>query len=341
MKIHITGAVWHAEISGRLKRAFESLRHEVLFFDERGDVRMDTLKKILLRVSWRPFEVDDKFRARASEMWIKSIKEYHPNLIILEHAVNILPSAVQKIRELHIPIVYWITSPPDLLQSKDVLLSAHFSDYVFAIDRAWIPLIEHFIPNNKAYHLPLAGAPEDFHPLQNTEKIFDISFVGSFSPQYPDGLLRAYFISRLPRYYKIAIFGHSAGYWMKYFPEAERFVQKEGHISTARLNEIYNQSKIVLNIHSTGHRTSISARTFDTALSGAFQIIDWREDLEVLMPKGLFPTFRTIEEMNQLVEFWIQRPEERAKRVSAARKIVLKDHTWKSRVEMMFARIKS
>ena len=333
MRIHLTGAIWHAGMAERIKKAFESLGHEVLFFDEKGDSRFDLAKKILSRVVRWPYKIDDKFRARASYFWIESVKKYNPDLIIIEYAVNIMPDAIAEMKKLNKPIVYWVTSPPDLLQSKDILWSVHFANYVFSMDRAWMPLISHFAPQGLVYHLPLAGSPENFYPLEAVEKKFDISFVGSFSPQYPDGLLRAYFIHQLPERYKIAVYGQGIDYWSRYFPKLSHLVKFGGSISNKKLNEIYNQSKIVLNIHSTGHRTSISARTFDAVLAGAFQIVDWREDLERLFPPASFPAFRTTGEMLKLIDFWINKPKEREIQVKKVQELTKENHIWRNRAE--------
>ncbi len=336
MKIHLTGAVWHADISGHMKNAFEALGHEVIFFDERGSNRFERFKKIWLRFSRRPYEVDDRFRARASAEWIASVTECKPDLIILEHAVNILPAAVEKIRDLHIPIVYWVTSPPDLLQSKDVLLGVYFADHVMTIDRAWMPLIAHFTHGKIVHHLPLGGASENFFPIAESTKEFDISFVGSFSPQYPDGLLRAYFADRLPKDVRVGLFGHGTGYWAgRCFPAIKPLIRTEGHVSVEKLNEIYNKSEIVLNIHSTGHRTSISSRTLDASLAGAFQLVDWREDLDVLMPQGTFQSFKTADEMLALIGKWLPDRALRAAKAAEARAVVIAAHTWKHRAETL------
>ncbi len=336
MKIHLTGAVWHADISGHMKNAFEALGHKVVFFDERGSNRFERLKKIWLRFSRRPYEVDDRFRARASAEWTASVTECKPDLIILEHAVNILPAAVEKIRDLHIPIAYWVTSPPDLLQSKDVLLGVYFADHVMTIDRAWMPLIAHFTHGKPVHHLPLGGASENFFPSAESAKEFDISFVGSFSPQYPDGLLRAYFADRLPKDVRVGLFGHGTGYWAgRCFPAIKPLIRTEGHVSVEKLNEIYNKSEIVLNIHSTGHRTSISSRTLDASLAGAFQLVDWREDLDVLMPQGTFQSFKTADEMLALIGIWLPDTAGRAAKAAEARAVVIAAHTWKHRAETL------
>lgn len=338
MKIHLTGAVWHADISGHMKNAFEALGHEVIFFDERGSNRFERLKKIWLRFSRRPYEVDDRFRAHASAEWLASVRSAAPDLIVLEHAVNILPAAVEEVRNLHVPIAYWVTSPPDLLQSKDVLLGAYFADHVMTIDRAWMPLIAHFTHGKVVHHLPLGGASENFFPIAGSTKEFDISFVGSFSPQYPDGLLRAYFADRLPKDLKIGLFGHGSGYWAsRCFPAIKPLIRMEGHVSVEKLNGIYNRSEIVLNIHSTGHRTSISSRTLDASLAGAFQIVDWREDLDMLLPAGTFPSFKTADEMVALIAKWLPDAAGRTLKAAEARKAVAEAHTWKHRAAALLA----
>jgi len=341
MRIHITGTTWHGNLSGYLASAFRSLGHTVFFFDEQGERPCTVLKKIALRLTRNPYTIDDYFRHVASQKWLQSIANFQSDIIILEYAPNILPEFIRKARDFRKPILYWVTSPPAAQQSKDLLLALTFADKIFFIDRSWLPLLRHFSKNHNLSYLPLAGDNHAFHPLfdfpeREKQRIYDICFVGSLSPQNPSGLLRAYWLNQIPAHYKTAVFGQGIPYWSKYFsglPSGD----KEGKVlDRTKLNEVYNRSKLVLNIHSVDHMTSVSARTFEIALSGGFQIVDDREDIHTLFPKGTFLSFRTSSEMLQLLDYWIVQTAERERLAENARILVLKNHTWRHRaVEML------
>lgn len=344
MKIHLTAAVWHANFYDYLGRAFRELGHDVLFFNEAGNRPLVILRKILLRLAKSQYKVDDRFRYLISRAWLDSIKNFHPDLIMLEYAPNILPEFISKARNLKKPIFYWVTSPPGAQQSKDLLLGLTFADKIFSIDREWIPLVARFSKGGEVNHLPLAGAEEVFHPLwgaeeKNRRTIYDVCFVGSFSPQNASAVLRAYYLSQIPEHYKIAVYGSGLSYWSRYFPRLSKAMVSDKHLGSQKLNEVYNISKIVLNIHSPDHLKSISARTFEIALAGGFQIVDWREDLDLLFPAGTFSTFKTSREMIKLIEYWIDKPEERRQMAEKAREVTLKNHTWRKRAQMILAQL--
>ena len=250
MKIHYTATIWHGGFYQFFSNALQSLNHEVYFFNEGGSVSQVNLKKILSRIPKFQYAANDKFRESVSRDWLESVEKYKPNLIILEYAPNILPEYLRRARELKIPIFYWMDSPPAGSAAQDILASLKFADKIFSIDRQWMTIL---YPESDFIHLPLAGDPGTFHPfnLKEQDKKYDLVFVGSFPPQSGDGYLRAEIIASIPDKFSVFAFGNGASYWTKHFPILHKRIRKSGILSNTDINEIYNQSKVVLNIHST------------------------------------------------------------------------------------------
>ncbi|MEK7076637.1 MAG: hypothetical protein AAB967_00235, partial [Patescibacteria group bacterium] len=207
---------------------------------------------------------------------------------------------IERARTLGHPIFYYEISPPHGPGARDVLLGFKYVDEVFCIDREWAKYIEIFFPK-KVRHLPLAGDPDDFHPLAGEKKIYDVTMVASVPEQTPDGLMRTNLANSIPDNLHVGIFGGGWRYWTRYFPKLESRLQSAGQLSIAEVNQIYNQSKILINFHSTSHTTSLSLRTYDIALAGAFQITDYRDDFSLLFPKDFFPLYGNIKEMNEQI----------------------------------------
>jgi spore maturation protein CgeB len=347
MKIHLAGAVWHAGLSFYLGKGFESLGHEVKFFNESGPKNPARIKKILGRILKQPYKVDDWFRRKVGEQWLESIRQYDPDLIVIEYAVNILPEYIEKARSFKKPIIYWATSPPDGFQAKEMLLGMKYPDEIFTIDRQWMHFLEKFSYGKKIGHLPLAGSDQIFKPLIDDPELreknakYDLAFIGSFTPQDASASWRGSLLDSIPETYNVAVFG-SGGlpYWKDRFP---RLLKRAKGFSTVRaeeMNEIYNQTKIALNIHSTGHLSSISARTFEISLAGGFQIVDFREDLDVLFPKDTFANFKKREDMLPLIAEWIGKPKERWDNAAKTRAMVLEKHTWTARAKQLLESLK-
>lgn len=332
MRIHYTGTEWQGATSTNIKQELESLRHEVAFFDYRPPRKVRMLQNIVLRLSRRQEEARYGFHKKRSEEWLASVTASRPDLILIEDAPTILAEYVSRASALKVPIYCYVVSPPYSTVGGEVFLNFAHADEVFCIDREWMHYINYFYPRT-LHHLPLAGSEHDFHPIAGGKKRYDAVFVGSAPGQTPDGLLRAKLAAGIPERFRVGVFGSGWRYWTRYFPILEKRIDPGGPPDAKRVNEIYNQAKIMVNFHSTGHTTSISSRTFEIALSGGFQVVDPRDDLFTLFPRNSFPLFRTPDELNRAIEHWVRRDAERDARAARAREHALAHHTWRHRAE--------
>ena len=337
MRIHYTTPAWHGGFQKFFGDALRSLGHEITYFDDNGEKSHKWFRRIFTRVPHLQYAADDQFRKMVSHAWLRSVSRAKPDLVILEHTPNILPWAIQAVKKEGRTIFYWIDSPPAGSQAKDVLSGMLIADKVFTVDRAR-EYMTNLFPPNTFNHLPLAGDQNAFRPLPEVSKEYDVVYVGSFSPQTGDGVMRAEIITRIPEKYKVAVFGNDIDYWFKHYPKLKERTLSVKPLSVEGVNEVYNKAKIVLGIYSTpGHIESVSARTHETALSGAFQIVDWRKDLDELYPVGLLPRFMWAKEVNTLIDYWMARPEERTKIAAQAREHALERNTWRHRAEEMLS----
>lgn len=330
MKVHFTTIVWHGNFHDFVIKAFASLGHEVIFFDQGGTRPEKFLQKIISRLPKIRHSLDRKLRARISGRWLRSIADVKPNLVLLmDYATNITPRAILGARDAGFSVFHWVSSPAIDGESKDLLASIRFSTKIFTADRLWMPII---FEKSDFIHLPLAGDQNIFLPGAPKGKKYDVLFVGSFSESW-DGFIRAYVLSKVAEKHNVAIFGRGAPYWFSYFPNLESCVVKNAILDTKELNEAYHDAKIVLNLHSTSHKASLSARTYEIALAGAFQLIDDREDLHALFPEDAFVAYRSISELLMLIADWLPKDRERELVASKMRSEVLAHHTWRHRAE--------
>lgn len=332
MKIHYTTTVWHGGFYKYFGDALKSLGHEVYFFDEAGTSGQKLFGKVITRVPGYAYKGDAMFCAAVSRDWLKSIEKFNPDLVVIQHSPNITADAVRKAKEQGRTIFYWEDAEPADSQAKEALACLGYADKIFSVDRKWMTILYR---QSDFVHLPLAGEPSVFRPLSDAEKEYDVVYVGSFPPRTGDGYLRAKIMSDIPGKFKVAAFGTGLGYWFDHLPNLRQRSGGGKILTDTALNEIYNKSKIVLAIHATGHISSISARTYEIGLSGAFQLVDWREDDDILFPKGMLVNFKNTDEINGLIEEWMAKPEERERRAAETRDYILAHHTWKHRAEEM------
>lgn len=330
MKIHFTGTNWHGGTSRNLATALSKLGHEVYFFEKHDSYGFRVLRNVAMRFTRKPYECENFFYRLVSKKWLISVKNYLPDLIIIEDAPNILAEFIEKARQFGKPIFYYEVSPPHGSGAREVLLSFCYVDEVFCIDREWAKFIFYFFGEKQIYHLPLGVNPDDFYPLPAMEKKYDVIYVASAPEQSPDGLIRAKIINDIPAQYKVAAAGNGWRYWLKYFPKLKKRIVSFGAINAAEVNRLYNQSRISLNFHSTNHTSSVSARIFEAALAGTFQLTDWRDDIKKFSLENYLAIFDNPRQIPDLLAKWLPREEERRKMASGLRDIVFKNHTWTS-----------
>ena len=333
MRIHLTGAYWHGATTYNIERAFRDLGHDVFFFDKYLQKSDRLLKSVFSRLSRKPYGVEHYFAERRGREWLRTVEEYNPDLIFIEDAPELPAEFISLARRLKKPIFYYMTSPPHGSGAKEEMWSFQYVDELFSIDGEWSRLAAQFYAR-PIHHLPLAASPKDFFPIVGAQKKYDVAYIASVPEQSPDGLMRANLVDQIPEKYSVAALGNGWNYWLKYFPRLRSRIQASSSIPISQMNEIFNHSKVIINFHSTWHAVSISARTFEVALSGGFQIADYRKDLDVLLPPNSIPIFSNLKEMNELIAYWTlpAHEKEREEKARTMREHVLAYHTWEHRV---------
>lgn len=185
-----------------------------------------------------------------------------------------------------------------------------------------------------ALYLPLAALPE-FHKPQNlteadrTRYGARISFLGA---GYPNR--RAAFRPLLKRGLKI--WGND---WDGERKLAAAMQEGGRRIPEDEAVKIYCATDINLNLHSSvmaepfvSGGDFVNPRTFELASCGAFQVVDRRDLLDELFTPDELPRAANEKEFYDLIEYYLDHPEEAAEIANRARKRVLAEHTYQQRM---------
>ncbi len=104
------------------------------------------------------------------------------------------------------------------------------------------------------------------------------------------------------------------------------------------LNKMYSASRINLNLSKTQLQTAVNQRVFDAPACGGFVLTDYREDAERLFDvEKEIAVFRSMDEMDELVERFLKDDSDREARARNARRNVLAHHTYAIRMREMLA----
>jgi spore maturation protein CgeB len=186
-----------------------------------------------------------------------------------------------------------------------------------------------------AYHLPTACAPELHRPVGAQRRYAcDICFAGDWSP------VRERLVESLVGRFNIRVFGP---WGKKLAPHSPiRKVLTDGFFSPQQMVAMFSSSKIVLNLHSWYgcYSYGTNPRLFEAAACGAFQLSDWKEEIDQYFEEGKsIVTYRQIEDVPELVEEYLKKDELRQQIASRARTIAIEKHTYKHRMQTLLGYI--
>ncbi|QGQ44708.1 protein CgeB [Metabacillus sediminilitoris] len=273
------------------------------------------------------------------------VKSFNPEAALTLVGFKFPIQMLQWLKKQQVKTVVWFTEDPYFMNRTEGL--SGYYDIVFTIDSAALEFYKNK-GHKHAHHLPLAAAPEVFRPKQVEAKYrSDICLVGY---PYPD---RVKYIQLLLQNtaYKIQVVGKWKNPLFR-FQNNPKLKILEGWVEPAIAANYYNGAKIVLNTHrpfNLRHNQnrlgiegkSINNRTFDVAACGAFQLIEFKEDLpNHFIEDEEIVSFESYQELVKKIDYYMQFEEERQRIANNARNRALEEHTFEHRIEKMIDIIK-
>jgi spore maturation protein CgeB len=269
-------------------------------------------------------------------------KECRPDFIL--HTKDELPAETfQELRQFTRVIMWY----PDPVMPEWLLPYVKAADIFFTMSEGLIDEFKRY--NNKVFWLTQAFEPSFFAIKKLTEEdkktySADVAFVGNLGS-------KEQYLSRRYSLEKVLDSGVKLKWWGPRIPRklstiplilgklgrayGGKFVWFEEYAKVVQL------SKIFLAFDSMPHiRKSMSARMYTAVGCGAFYLCRHIDGIEeVLTPGKEIVTFRSDDEMIEMIRYYIGNNELRLKIAEAGQKRVLKDHTYEKRIGQMFALI--
>lgn len=212
-------------------------------------------------------------------------------------------------------------------------------DHVFSFEPGDIEYIQkkYLVP---AEYLPI-GVSEELYcksESQSAESIYDICFVGNTSENRLEVLERvAEYCYRNDK--KFVVYGHywHNKHWWQGYHAKRKFVKQHPYlakyVTNSLLNgkqvaELYNKSKICLNIHIALHK-GINPRTFEIMGGGNFELCDNRIDgIKMgIVPRENIAFYHSSDECIALIDYYLKNDEERKMIADNSRRLVEKRFT--------------
>jgi len=303
--------------------ALRELGHEVFVFDNTNVTILD----------W------DSPPSRTSEH-IVDTAGFDPDLIFTINDIGLLPSLYNTLK---IPYAAWYFDPLTHIVGtfEQSLLRKQFDPnlaFIFTIEKESFHLLHERGFKNIEY-LPLGANTSLFHPLDASEEFEDafdapVSFLGNSGISGdPSGRREKILaLSEFP----VRLYGDDG--WKEILKGK---LSHYGHIGERGLqNTIFNRSGINLNLIAYPEADYLPLRTLEIPASGGFLLTEYRPCLEdVFEPGKEVEVFRSNEELNQKVQYYLEHEDERKTIAEAGLRRVLQQHTMKHRMQTIIDRV--
>ena len=267
-----------------------------------------------------------EFERKGCEVIIQVVQEWYDNGDDDCDVVLVL-RGIQKYRpkSQHFNIM-WNISHPDEIDIDEY----NQYDYVLIASEIWAEKIK------KSANVPVETMlqccdPELFYSEPSNEYKHDILFVGNSRMVF-----RKIIKDLLPTDKSLAVYGAN---WEDLIDE--EYI-KGTHVPNKELRKAYSSCKILLNDHWDDMREKgfISNRIFDGFASGALIISDQIKGADNVFDETLI-TYDTPDELNNLIDKYLNNKELRQEKVEIMRNYVIEHHTFQNRAEFMLKIIKS
>ncbi|WP_027722719.1 CgeB family protein [Maridesulfovibrio zosterae] len=279
--------------------------------------------------------LQNSFLQVLSQAVLAKAETFEPDLVLAMAQAPLTHQALKRLRRDNVKTAMWFV--------EDFRLFTYWQSFAPFYDIFAVIQKEPFFSElnqigvNNVLYLPLAAHP-DFHkpveltPMDMRKYGGDVSFMGAGYP------------NRRMAFRKLI--HHNLKIWGSEWEGdhvLEPYLQLGGRrVTSEECVKIFNGSKINLNLHSSIQADElisggdfINPRTFELAACGAFQLVDKRSLMTEAFAEGELAFFDSLEDLDEKINFYLSRPQERKNYAEKARKRVLKEHTYTSRMQTL------
>lgn len=255
------------------------------------------------------------------DILMEQVTSYQPDVLINQAMDELDIRRMRKLKK-HVHMLVGQHAAP-LPENQD------YSDYDLVVSS--LPnLVDYFRSRGVKSELNrLAFEPSVLSRLGAAAPTIPVSFVGSVSPAHKT---RHQLLSHLCENLDIEIWGHAFDR-----PAATGSLAKcyKGRAWGKDMYRILQSSKITINKHiEISGAYANNLRLFEATGVGCLLVTDWKENLgEMFEPDKEVVSYRTNEECLELVKYFLENEEERAKIAKAGQERTLREHTYYNRVK--------
>lgn len=264
----------------------------------------------------------DSQQAWFYEILAAQIKHYKPD-VLLNQAMDGISSCFLREMKPYVRLLVGQHAATSLLDSEDL------GCYDLAIS-SFPPTIDWFRQKGvPAEPHKLAFEPRVLSYLKDAEKMFDVTFVGSFHSVHKSRVaLLESLCAHIPN---LRVWGAGTGCLPPDSPIRKCYM---GQAWGRDMYQILCNSRIVLNHHGDIPPYANNLRLYEATGVGSMLITDWKVNLhEMFEPGKEVVAYRTPEECAELIQYYLEHDDEREAIAKAGQQRTLREHTYYQRMQ--------
>lgn len=267
------------------------------------------------------------FELRVYERLSKIIESNEPELIIT-HSAWIPPKIIERLkRRTGARIACWFPDHPGNLGRQYLFASCY--DALFFKDKHLVEMGRRI--GRKTFYLPECCEPLWHRKIALTpeeRKIYECDVTIAGNLYYYRAVIFETFMGK----YRVKIWGPPPPKWLD---SPVREVHGNRAVTELEKAKAFNAAKVVVNTFQ-GEVAGVNLRTFEAAGCGAFQICEYRKELEELfVPGEEIVVFTSLKDLLDKLEYYLSREEERGEIAERGQRRAHRDHTYERRLTEM------
>ncbi|MDR0418970.1 MAG: glycosyltransferase [Prevotellaceae bacterium] len=312
-----------------IKKAFELHGYEGKVVGYDGLIHpFNTLNKVLNKF----FFCGRQLKKRSQKSFNKRVKDeyesFKPNLVFIFNG-DILTAETISYFKKQSKVAVWLLDGTHRHPNSVALASG--VDAYFCFDRRdAMELAEDGI---NVYFLPQAYDPEVYYPMSNVKKDIDVIFIGMLYG-YPKRIrLLKMLANEIDKNYKFQVYGVYKPIYknpVKWLFREKHSVFKNRNIPPEKVNELYNRSRMCINIHHQQSEDGANPKTFEICGAGTFQIVDYNKYIAEVYTQEEVAVYNSDSEFMEKVMQSLQT--DVSDRAKQAHEKVRKYHTFEQRI---------
>jgi spore maturation protein CgeB len=334
MKILFTGNLFHDYELDMLDGLLESGHDaDIRFNNIQGPFHLKDVKTVRewIKYGLLPYKLKiNYFTKKSVDKYNKDLQDMMKaktyDMLLVVGAKTIYPETISMFKGRK---VFWFMD--GLPRYEYVVPKIPLFDDLFVFEPTDVAYIREKL-NREATFLTLAFSPKKYYRINGQPLVNDISFVGSYYPNR-DELLNSLL--------DVSDSMQICGDFFRSQHDAIRKKVKGINVPHKVANELYNSSRININIHHAQSKEGLSIRTFEIIGAGGFEMVERQKAaLEMFEENKNIVFYSSAGELKDKCRYYLANEPERKKIADAAYEEALRNHTWKRRLEQMFELLK-